>query len=83
MLNALNTLSQFWIHTQLIGRLGPLELIFNTPSHHRVHHGTDDPYVDKNYAGFLIIWDRIFGTYQAEVVRKDLYGTSPVLEPTT
>ena len=66
MLNALNTLSQFWIHTQLIGRLGPLELIFNTPSHHRVHHGTDDPYVDKNYAGFLIIWDRIFGTFALE-----------------
>ena len=67
LLNALNTLSQFWIHTQLITKLGRFELVFNTPSHHRVHHGTDDPYVDKNYAGFLIIWDRVFGTFALEV----------------
>lgn len=66
LLNALNTLSQYWIHTQLIGRLGRLELILNTPSHHRVHHGTDEPYIDKNYAGALIIWDRMFGTFTQE-----------------
>lgn len=66
LLNAMNTLSQYWIHTQLIGHLGVLEHFLNTPSHHRVHHGTDDPYVDKNYAGALIIWDRMFGTFIAE-----------------
>ncbi|MEM6680941.1 MAG: sterol desaturase family protein [Pseudomonadota bacterium] len=57
---------QTWLHTQLIGRLGIVELIFNTPSHHRVHHGCDAKYLDKNYAGVLIIWDRIFGTFQVE-----------------
>ncbi|MEM7082966.1 MAG: sterol desaturase family protein [Pseudomonadota bacterium] len=57
---------QTWLHTELIGRLGPLEGILNTPSNHRVHHGCDDKYIDKNYGGILIIWDRLFGTYQAE-----------------
>ena len=66
LLNALNTLSQYWIHTQVITQLGPLESFLNTPSHHRVHHGTDDEYVDKNYAGALIIWDRMFGTFAKE-----------------
>lgn len=65
-LYALNTLSQFWIHTQLIDRIGPLEAVLNTPSHHRVHHGVDDDYVDKNYAGALIIWDKLFGTFEPE-----------------
>ncbi len=60
---------QTWIHTELIGRLGPLERIFNTPSNHRVHHGCDAKYLDKNYGGILIVWDRIFGTYQAEEER--------------
>ena len=84
LLNALNTLSQFWIHTQLIGKLGPLELFLNTPSHHRVHHGVDDDYVDKNYAGFLIIWDRMFGTFTEETssprygVIKPLRSWSPL-----
>ncbi|MCO4774003.1 MAG: sterol desaturase family protein [Deltaproteobacteria bacterium] len=64
--NALNTLYQFWVHTRAIDRLGPLEAVFNTPSHHRVHHGCDPKYLDRNYSGFLIIWDRIFGTFQAE-----------------
>jgi len=63
---SLNTLYQFWIHTRLIGRLGPLEWVFNTPSHHRVHHGCDPKYLDKNYAGTLIVWDRLFGTFQVE-----------------
>ena len=64
--SSLNTLYQFWIHTRTIGRLGPIEWIFNTPSHHRVHHGSDEKYLDKNYAGTLIIWDRLFGTFQVE-----------------
>ncbi len=57
---------QGWIHTESIGRLGFLDQILNTPSNHRVHHGCDDKYLDKNYGGILIIWDRLFGTYQAE-----------------
>jgi alkylglycerol monooxygenase len=57
---------QFWIHTRMIGRLGPLEWIFNTPSHHRVHHGVNPHYIDKNYAGVLILWDRMFGTFESE-----------------
>jgi sterol desaturase/sphingolipid hydroxylase (fatty acid hydroxylase superfamily) len=58
---------QFWIHTERIGRLpAPIELIFNTPSHHRVHHGSNEVYLDKNYGGILIIWDRLFGTFQGE-----------------
>ncbi len=57
---------QTWIHTELVGRLGPLEAILNTPANHRVHHGCDDKYIDKNYGGILIVWDRLFGTYQRE-----------------
>ncbi len=63
---SINTLYQFWIHTRLIGKLGPLEWFLNTPSHHRVHHGRDDKYLDKNFAGVFIIWDRFFGTFQEE-----------------
>jgi sterol desaturase/sphingolipid hydroxylase (fatty acid hydroxylase superfamily) len=61
-----NLVYQFWIHTEMIGRLGPLERIFNTPSHHRVHHATNPRYLDRNYAGTLIIWDRMFGTFAPE-----------------
>lgn len=57
---------QFWIHTESIKRLGPLEWIFNTPSHHRVHHAVNLKYLDKNHAGILIIWDRMFGTFEPE-----------------
>jgi sterol desaturase/sphingolipid hydroxylase (fatty acid hydroxylase superfamily) len=53
-------------HTQIINKLGPLEWIFNTPSHHRVHHGANEQYIDKNYGNLLIIWDRIFGTFEPE-----------------
>ncbi|MFY0615959.1 sterol desaturase family protein [Shimia sp.] len=60
---------QTWLHTELIGQLGPLEWVLNTPSHHRVHHGCDDKYIDKNYAGILIIWDRVFGSFQVEEER--------------
>lgn len=57
---------QFWIHTESIGRMGPLEWVMNTPSHHRVHHATNPRYLDANYAGVLIIWDRLFGTFTPE-----------------
>ena len=60
-------------HTQIIGKLGPLEWIFNTPSHHRVHHGSNAEYIDKNYGNLLIIWDRIFGTFEPEM-DKVKYG---------
>lgn len=61
---------QFWIHTERIGSLPrPIEFVFNTPSHHRVHHGTDPEYLDKNYGGILIVWDRLFGTFQPELFR--------------
>ncbi|KAJ3250998.1 hypothetical protein HK103_002938 [Boothiomyces macroporosus] len=64
----LNLFTQFWIHTETIPRLGWLEYIINTPSAHRVHHGRNPYCIDKNYAGALIIWDRMFGTYQDELV---------------
>ena len=58
---------QFWIHTEAIDRLpAPIEAVFNTPSHHRVHHARNPRYLDKNYAGILIIWDRLFGTFEPE-----------------
>lgn len=72
------TLYQFWIHTEALGRLGPLEWILNTPSHHRVHHGSDPKYIDRNHAGTLIIWDKLFGTYQREE-EAPVYGiTTPL-----
>jgi alkylglycerol monooxygenase len=71
---ALDTLYQFWIHTRLIGRMGPLEAVLNTPSHHRVHHGVDGPYLDRNHAGLLITWDRLFGTFEPEA-SAPRYGT--------
>ncbi|KZS61838.1 C-5 sterol desaturase [Mycobacterium kansasii] len=65
---------QFWVHTERINKLPRwFEFIFNTPSHHRVHHGMDQIYLDKNYGGILIIWDRLFGSFQAEVFRPH-YG---------
>jgi len=57
---------QFWIHTEVIGSMGPFGWVFNTPSHHRVHHATNPRYLDANYAGILIIWDRMFGTFVPE-----------------
>lgn len=70
----LNTIYQFWIHTRGIGRLGFLETFLNTPSHHRVHHGKNPRYIDKNYAGTLIIWDKIFGSFEPES-EEVVYGT--------
>ncbi|XP_013417440.1 alkylglycerol monooxygenase isoform X1 [Lingula anatina] len=73
-----NILYQFWIHNEMIKSLGPLEWILNTPSHHRVHHGRNPYCIDKNYAGTLIIWDRLFGTFQAEN-EEVVYGlTHPI-----
>ncbi len=63
---ALNLFYQSWLHTILIGRLGPLEGIFNTPSAHRVHHARNADYLDRNYGGVTVVFDRLFGTYQAE-----------------
>jgi sterol desaturase/sphingolipid hydroxylase (fatty acid hydroxylase superfamily) len=65
---ATSLLYQFWIHTEAIDRLpAALELVLNTPSHHRVHHGANPRYLDANYAGVLIIWDRLFGTFTPEL----------------
>lgn len=76
--SALVTIYQFWIHTEKVGKLGLLEWVFNTPSHHRVHHGRDPKYIDKNHAGVFIVWDRMFGTFQEEE-EKPTYGiTTPV-----
>lgn len=61
-----NTLFQYWIHTEIVSQLGPLEYIINTPSAHRVHHGRNPYCIDKNYAGTLIIWDIMFGTFELE-----------------
>ena len=73
-MHTFNTLYQFWIHTRLVGKLGPLEWVLNTPSHHRVHHGINPAYIDKNYAGVFIIWDRLFGTFAPETT-EPVYGT--------
>jgi sterol desaturase/sphingolipid hydroxylase (fatty acid hydroxylase superfamily) len=70
---AWSLLYQFWLHTEAIDRLGPLEAIMNTPSHHRVHHGKNVRYLDKNHAGIFIIWDKLFGTFAPEEERV-VYG---------
>jgi sterol desaturase/sphingolipid hydroxylase (fatty acid hydroxylase superfamily) len=64
---SISLIYQFWIHTELVGKLPRwFEFIFNTPSHHRVHHGANVEYLDRNHAGILIIWDRLFGTFEPE-----------------
>lgn len=65
-LSALNTLYQYWIHTELVGTIGVLEKVLNTASHHRVHHGTNVEYLDRNHAGIFIFWDKLFGTFEPE-----------------
>jgi sterol desaturase/sphingolipid hydroxylase (fatty acid hydroxylase superfamily) len=74
---SLSLIYQFFQHTEWVGKLGPLEWVLNTPSHHRVHHATNIRYLDKNHAGVLIIWDRMFGTFQAEdpTTEPPTYGT--------
>jgi len=79
LVGGLNLLYQFWIHTEHIEKLPAwFELIFNTPSHHRVHHGRDPKYIDQNYAGVFIIWDRMFGTFTAEEERPTYGITKPL-----
>ncbi len=71
---SISLLYQYWIHTELITKLPKwFEFIFNTPSHHRVHHATNPQYLDRNHAGIFIIWDRMFGTFEPEV-EKPVYG---------
>ena len=70
---------QQFIHTAVVGRMGLLEIFLNTPSHHRVHHGTQDKYLNRNFGGTLIIWDKLFSTFQPEEEKPD-YGILPPLE---
>jgi len=83
--NAIDLIYQFWVHTQHIGKLGWADRVFVTPSNHRVHHGQNEAYIDKNYGGIVILWDRLFGTFQEELdehpvvygVRKPLANWNP------
>lgn len=75
----IDLLYQYWIHTEHIGRLGALDRILATPSNHRVHHAVNDRYLDRNYGGILIVWDRIFGSFEPEGERC-VYGTRAPLE---
>jgi sterol desaturase/sphingolipid hydroxylase (fatty acid hydroxylase superfamily) len=83
---AVNLIYQFWVHTQQIHRLGVLDRIFVTPSNHRVHHAQNEAYIDKNYGGIFILWDRLFGTFAEESddepvvfgVRKALANWNPI-----
>jgi sterol desaturase/sphingolipid hydroxylase (fatty acid hydroxylase superfamily) len=69
-----NLIYQFWVHTERIDKMwAPFEFVFNTPSHHRVHHGMDTEYLDKNYGGIFIVWDRLFRSFQQETFRPH-YG---------
>lgn len=73
-IGAINLVYQFWIHTERIGKLPRwFELVFNTPSHHRVHHASQGSYLDRNFGGVLIVWDRVFGSFAAERERP-IYG---------
>lgn len=71
---------QLFLHTQAAPSLGPLEYIFNTPMHHRLHHGVNKPYLDKNFGGILIIWDRLFGTFVRALPEEPVrFGIRPAL----
>ena len=77
---SLNLIYQFWVHTEHIRTLGPLEWIFITPSNHRVHHAKNPEYLDKNYGGVFILWDRLLGTFKAEEPERPcVYGTTEQL----
>ncbi len=72
----IDLLYQYWIHTEQVGKLGWFDRVFASPSNHRVHHGVNDLYVDRNYGGILILWDRLFGTFQEERAEEPVrYGT--------
>ncbi|MEI6813956.1 MAG: sterol desaturase family protein [bacterium] len=78
--HGINLIYQFWIHTRAVGRLSPwAEYVLNTPSHHRVHHGVNPKYQDKNYAGVFITWDRVFGTFVVEE-EEPVYGITHPLQ---
>ena len=72
-MQAISLIYQFWIHTEVVRSLGPLEWVLNTPSHHRVHHASNGRYLDRNHAAVLIIWDRLFGSFEQERERT-IYG---------
>jgi len=82
---AVDLIYQFWVHTQHIRKLGWIDRVFVTPSNHRVHHAQNEIYIDRNYGGILILWDRLFGTYQEELddepvlfgIRKPLQSWNP------
>ncbi len=76
--SAINLTYQFWIHTELVNKMGVFEYVLNTPSHHRVHHGRNPKYIDKNYAGVFIVWDMLFGTFKWEEERP-VYGVTKPL----
>ncbi|MER5480995.1 sterol desaturase family protein [Streptomyces sp. NPDC002734] len=79
-LNSVSLVYQFWIHTERIGKLPrPVEFLFNTPSHHRVHHASQGGYLDRNFGGILIVWDRMFGSFAAETERP-VYGLTKNIE---
>ena len=75
---------QTWIHTEVIGKLGWFDKVMNSPANHRVHHGCDDKYIDKNYGGITVIWDQLFGTFQAEEetprygLKRDFDSRNPI-----
>jgi alkylglycerol monooxygenase len=71
-------LYQFWVHTEQVGKLGWFDRVFCSPSNHRVHHAVNDAYIDKNYGGILVLWDRLFGTFQEEY-EPCVYGTRDAL----
>ncbi|MFN3601946.1 MAG: sterol desaturase family protein [Dietzia sp.] len=70
---AINLIYQFWVHTEVIRSIGPFERVFNSPAHHRVHHGSNREYLDRNHGSILILWDRLFGTFEPEG-QKVVYG---------
>jgi sterol desaturase/sphingolipid hydroxylase (fatty acid hydroxylase superfamily) len=78
-MQAVSLIYQYWIHTELIRSTGPLENVINTPAHHRAHHGSNPRYIDRNHGGTLIIWDRMFGTFEAES-EKVKYGLTSNIE---
>jgi sterol desaturase/sphingolipid hydroxylase (fatty acid hydroxylase superfamily) len=75
----INLLYQYWIHTDVIRRIGPFEKVVNTPSHHRVHHGSNQRYLDRNHGSILIVWDRLFGTFEPEA-EPVVYGLTKNLD---
>jgi sterol desaturase/sphingolipid hydroxylase (fatty acid hydroxylase superfamily) len=79
VVQSISLLYQYWIHTELITRLGPLEWVMNTPSHHRVHHAVNPMYLDRNYGGIFIVWDRLFGSFEEEC-EQPTYGLTKNIE---